>query len=106
MMPCGMFVAAESFAGAVRDDLFTHFKREEDATMESGKLDEELRRLSRIADRIKPRSILLCNGSFASTNQWEGSEGESLPNGHRKDVCGQVLLEGTTSAPPPSGSGR
>ena len=74
MMQCGMFVAAESFAGAVCDGLFTHFKREEDATMESGKLDEELRRLSRIADRIGPRSVLLCNESFASTNEWEGSE--------------------------------
>lgn len=42
--------------------------------MESGKLDEELRRLSRIADRIGPRSVLLCNESFASTNEWEGSE--------------------------------
>ena len=51
-----------------------HCKREEDATMESGKLDEELRRLSWIADRTRPRSFLLCNESFASTNEWEGSD--------------------------------
>ena len=42
--------------------------------MESGKLDEELRRMSDIADAITPDSILLCNESFASTNEREGSE--------------------------------
>jgi DNA mismatch repair ATPase MutS len=42
--------------------------------MERGKLDEELRRMSDIADRIQPRALLLCNESFASTNEREGSE--------------------------------
>ena len=42
--------------------------------MERGKLDEELRRMSEIADRITPHSLLLCNESFASTNEREGSE--------------------------------
>jgi hypothetical protein len=53
---------------------FTHYKREEDATMQRGKLDEELGRMSEIADQITPHSILLCNESFASTNEREGSE--------------------------------
>jgi DNA mismatch repair ATPase MutS len=52
----------------------THYKREEDATMRGGKLDEELRRMSDIADEIAPSSVLLCNESFASTNEREGSE--------------------------------
>jgi DNA mismatch repair ATPase MutS len=59
---------------AALDGLFTHYKREEDATMESGKWDEELGRMSEIVDRIKPNSILLFNESFASTNEREGSE--------------------------------
>ena len=42
--------------------------------MKSGKLDEELSRMSDIAGHIRPRSILLCNESFASTNEREGSE--------------------------------
>ncbi|HTT55114.1 MAG TPA: hypothetical protein VMH35_27310 [Streptosporangiaceae bacterium] len=42
--------------------------------MESGKLDEELSRMSRIVDRISPGSLVLCNESFASTNEREGSE--------------------------------
>ena len=50
MMQAGMFVAAESFTADVRDGLFTHYKREEDASM------------------------LLCNESFAATNEREGSE--------------------------------
>ncbi|MBE2201327.1 MAG: DNA mismatch repair protein MutS [Anaerolinea sp.] len=74
MMQCGMFVAAESFCANVGDALFTHFKREEDATMISGKLDEELGRMSEIVDAITPNSLLLFNESFAATNEREGSE--------------------------------
>jgi hypothetical protein len=74
MLQCGMFAPATRFRADVRDGLFTHYKREEDATMESGKLDEELGRMRAIAEAITPRSILLCNESFASTNEREGSE--------------------------------
>lgn len=74
MMQSGMFVVAESFRANVCGGVFTHFKREEDASMRSGKLDEELARMSDIADEITPNCILLCNESFASTNEREGSE--------------------------------
>jgi len=74
MMQSGMFVGAESFSANVCDGVFTHYKREEDPSMKSGKLDEELSRMSAIADRITPDCILLCNESFASTNEREGSE--------------------------------
>jgi DNA mismatch repair ATPase MutS len=74
MMQCGMFVGAESFAGELCAGLFTHYKREEDATMEKGKLDEELSRMSEIADAIAPNAMLLFNESFAATNEREGSE--------------------------------
>ncbi|HEY6309375.1 MAG TPA: hypothetical protein VIY52_01000 [Streptosporangiaceae bacterium] len=74
MMQAGMFVAAESFTASVSTGVFTHFKREEDATMEKGKLDEELARMSAIAGQIRPGGLLLCNESFASTNEREGAE--------------------------------
>ncbi len=74
MMQSGMFVGADSLRASVCGGVFTHYKREEDVTMESGKLDEELRRMSEIADQIAPGAILLCNESFASTNEREGSE--------------------------------
>ena len=74
MMQSGMFVAAEAFRGQVCAGVFTHYKREEDAAMEGGKLDEELRRMSEIVDEIRPGALLLCNESFASTNEREGSE--------------------------------
>jgi DNA mismatch repair ATPase MutS len=74
MMQCGMFVPAEFFCSNVCDSLFTHYKREEDATMKSGKLDEELRRMSDIVDKITANSMLLFNESFAATNEREGSE--------------------------------
>ncbi|TZE81683.1 MutS-related protein [Calorimonas adulescens] len=74
MMQCGMFVPAETFCANICDGLFTHFKREEDTTMESGKLDEELSRMSDIVDNITSNSMLLFSESFASTNEREGSE--------------------------------
>jgi len=74
MMQCGMFVPAESFHGNLCDGIFTHFKREEDAGMRSGKLDEELSRMSSMVDNMTPNSIVLFNESFASTNEREGSE--------------------------------
>jgi len=74
MMQAGMFAGARSFRADICTGVFTHYKREEDATMESGKLDEELSRMSVIADSITRHSILLCNESFASTNEREGSE--------------------------------
>jgi DNA mismatch repair ATPase MutS len=74
MMQCGMFVSARSFSANMCSGVFTHFKREEDSTMESGKFDEELNRMSDIADQIRPNAMLLFNESFAATNEREGSE--------------------------------
>lgn len=74
MMQSGMFVPAESFEAELCSGLFTHYKREEDPTMKSGKLDEELSRMSDIAEHIGPNALLLFNESFAATNEREGSE--------------------------------
>lgn len=74
MMQSGMFVPAESLSANPCTGLFTHFKREEDATMESGKFVEELKRISAIVDHLAPNAMLLLNESFAATNEREGSE--------------------------------
>jgi hypothetical protein len=74
MMQCGMYVTAGSYRASVRHGIFTHFIREEDPDMVSGRLDEELGRLSQIVDRIGPRCLVLFNESFAATNEREGSE--------------------------------
>ncbi|MFT3799740.1 MAG: DNA mismatch repair protein MutS [Burkholderiaceae bacterium] len=74
MMQAGMFVCARAYAGERCSGVFTHYKREEDASLNRGKLDEELARLSEIADAIRPGSLFLSNESFASTNEREGSE--------------------------------
>jgi DNA mismatch repair ATPase MutS len=74
MMQAGMFVPAVSFRARTASGVFTHYKREEDASMERGKLAEELARMRDIADQIRPDALLLCNESFASTNEREGSE--------------------------------
>ena len=74
MMQSGMFIPAESFNASLCDGLFTHYKREEDVSMESGKFDEELSRMSDIVDHVASHSMLLFNESFAATNEREGSE--------------------------------
>jgi hypothetical protein len=74
MTQCGMFVTARSLRTSVCQAVFTHFIREEDPAMVSGRLDEELTRMSSIADQLAPHSLMLFNESFAATNEREGSE--------------------------------
>jgi DNA mismatch repair ATPase MutS len=74
MMQCGMFVPATMFRAEICPRILTHYKREEDTTMKSGKFDEELARMSRIVDSIVPDALMLFNESFPSTNEREGSE--------------------------------
>jgi DNA mismatch repair ATPase MutS len=70
----GMFVTARSLRASVCRQILTHFIREEDAEMVSGRLDEELKRLSTSADQMGPHCLMLFNESFAATNEREGSE--------------------------------
>lgn len=74
MMQAGSFVTADAFSSSVCSGVFTHFRREEDATLTHGKLDEELDRMSALIDLISPHAMLLCNESFACTNEREGSK--------------------------------
>jgi hypothetical protein len=74
MSQSGMFAPAASLQLNVVDGVFTHFKREEDATMRSGKFDEELSRMNDIVNIVTPRALILFNESFAATNEREGSE--------------------------------
>lgn len=74
MMQAGMMVGAQAFCANVCEGLFAHYKREEDASMTSGKFDEELVRMDEIANHVRRDSMVLFNESFASTNEREGSE--------------------------------
>jgi hypothetical protein len=74
MLHAGMFVAAPSYSGELASGVFTHYKREEDAAMQGGKLDEELARMRDLAAGLRPGALFLSNESFASTNEREGSE--------------------------------
>ena len=74
MMQAGMMVFGTLYSGPLKTQIFTHFRKEEDHCLRSGKLDEELGRLSDIVDGLQPKSLLLFNESFASTNEREGSE--------------------------------
>lgn len=73
MMQCGLPVAAESYESGIFPSFFTHFTRREDSEMNSGRLNEELKRMSQIVDHLEGDSLLLLNESFASTTEKEGS---------------------------------
>jgi hypothetical protein len=73
MLQAGMFVAAASFRATLAARLFTHVERDEDPTLRSGRLDAELREMRTIDDQLAPGDLLLCNESFSSTNEREGS---------------------------------
>ena len=74
LMQAGLAVPAERFVASVAPVIVTHFARGEDATMARGKLDDELRRMSQIVERLRPGALLLSNESFSSTNEREGSQ--------------------------------
>jgi DNA mismatch repair ATPase MutS len=74
MMHAGMFVVAESFLSQISSSIVTHYKREEDVEMRSGKFDEELSRMSEIVSHLPRNAMVLFNESFASTDEREGSE--------------------------------
>jgi hypothetical protein len=74
MAGAGLFVAAEHYVSSLHSAVFCHYRREEDVELRSGKLDEELRRMQAIAAQVEPGALLLCNESFAATNEAEGSE--------------------------------
>ena len=70
----GLFVGAQNFQSFIFKSLFTYFRKEEDDQEESGKLDEELKRMNEIVNFLKPDSCILMNEPFASTNEREGAE--------------------------------
>ncbi len=73
MAQCGMFVPASNMKTHLFNGFYTHFVRKEDVTLNSGKLEEELNRLSKIVDFMKPGSIIFLNESFATTSEREGA---------------------------------
>jgi DNA mismatch repair ATPase MutS len=74
MTQAGTYVAATAYTTGVRSGVFTHFRRQEDEALVSGKFDEELTRLSSIVDAVAPGGLVLMNESFAATNESEGAE--------------------------------
>lgn len=74
LMQAGMFVPADYYESRLYDNILTHFTRREDCSMNSGRLVEEMKRMSRIVDMVTEDSLILLNESFASTTEKEGSE--------------------------------
>ena len=74
LMQCGMPVPAKEFRAPIYRQVFTHFTRREDEQLNSGRLREELQRMSNMVKAAGPNCIFLLNESFASTTEKEGSK--------------------------------
>lgn len=74
MMQCGLMVAADQYESGIFPDFFTHFTRREDSAMNSGRLDEELKRMDQIIRHLGSHPMILLNESFATTTEIEGSD--------------------------------
>ncbi len=74
LMQCGMPVPAREFTAPIYRQIFTHFTRREDEQLNSGRLREELQRMSDMIMMAGPGCVFLLNESFASTTEREGSK--------------------------------
>lgn len=74
LMQCGMPVPAYEFSAPIYKQIFTHFSRREDEHLNSGRLREELKRMTEMVSVAEPGSIFLLNESFASTTEKEGAK--------------------------------
>jgi DNA mismatch repair ATPase MutS len=74
LMQCGMPVPAKEFTAPIYRQIFTHFTRREDEQLNSGRLREELQRMSDMIKAAGPGCVFLLNESFASTTEREGSK--------------------------------
>lgn len=73
LLQAGMFVPATAYRAGIAPSVHSHFRRAEDDDLASGKLEEELVRMSGIVDRCRPGDLLLMNESFSSTDEVEGT---------------------------------
>lgn len=69
MYQCGMFVPAKSYSSKMYPQIFTHFTRREDAAMNTGRFEEELKRMEEILNGIDGQTLILLNESFSSTTE-------------------------------------
>ena len=76
----GMYVPAKKYPLHAYEDIFTHFTRREDATMNMGKFEEELKRMEQILRGAKKNTLILLNESFAITKFAKELYGEHPEN--------------------------
>lgn len=69
MCQAGMYVPAKEYPLRVYQNIFTHFTRREDAMMNMGKFEEELKRMEEILYGAKENTLILLNESFATTTE-------------------------------------
>ncbi len=69
MCQAGMYVPAKTYPLRIYTEIFTHFTRREDVTMNMGKFEEELKRMEDILKCSGEGTLILLNESFATTTE-------------------------------------
>jgi Mismatch repair ATPase (MutS family) len=70
----GIMVPAVKYSGSVYNGIVSHFPKEEDNTLNFGKLAEELERLRKELPLVVNGGLVMLNESFATTTEKEGGE--------------------------------
>ena len=70
----GIMVPAAKYSASVYNGIISHFPKEEDNTLNFGKLAEELDRLRKELPLVVSGGLVMLNESFATTTEKEGGE--------------------------------
>ena len=70
----GIMVPAVKYGGSLYNGIMSHFPKEEDNTLNFGKLAEELERLRKELPLVMNGGLVMLNESFATTTEKEGGE--------------------------------
>ena len=73
LMQAGIEVPARRFSSSVVTEVLTHFRRDEDPTLTSGRLYSELERMALLVNRVSRGAMVLSTETFHSTGESDGS---------------------------------
>lgn len=69
MYQAGMFIPAKMYSSKIYHQIFSHFTRREDAAMNTGRFEEELKRMEYILQNVQGSSLILSNETFCGTTE-------------------------------------
>ena len=69
MFQSGMYVPATYYASKKYRQIFSHFTKREDSSMNTGRFEEELKRMEYIIQNVEEDSLIISNETFCGTTE-------------------------------------